>query len=219
MQSSEELFNFDQEIRQKGYRLLAGCDEAGRGPLAGPLVAAAVILPVDLHIQGLGDSKKVTAKKRGEIFQVISKCCLGLGIGIVSEEVVDRLNILQATYYAMQQAIDDMHFIPDCLLVDGRHIIPGVNIYQRSIVGGDRRSAVIAAASIMAKVTRDRIMKEMDKRYPHYGFAQNKGYGTAFHVRALSKYGPCAIHRKTFQPVKSLIWETNTYNLVKLEKK
>ncbi len=214
-----ELFVFDRKIRQKGFQLLAGCDESGRGPLAGPLVAAVVILPAGLYIQDLNDSKKVTAKKREKLFQIISTHCLGLGISIVDEETIDRLNVFNATYYAMRQAFNNMNFVPDCLLVDGNNIVSGIDVYQESIVGGDGKSAVIAAASIVAKVTRDRIMREMDSKYPGYDFARNKGYGTKSHMEAIGKYGPCVIHRKTFQPVKGLIWETNTYNLAGMEKK
>lgn len=219
MKKIPELFVFDRKIRRKGFQLLAGCDEAGRGPLAGPLVAAVVVLPVDLYIQDLNDSKKLTAKKREKLFQVISTHCLGMGIAIVDEETIDRLNVFNATYFAMRQAFNNMNFVSDCLLVDGNNIISGIDVYQESIVGGDGKSAVIAAASIVAKVTRDRIMQEMDGKYPGYDFARNKGYGTKSHMEAISKYGPCVIHRKTFQPVKSLIWETNTYNLVGMEKK
>ncbi len=219
MQSSKELFVFDRKIRQKGFPLLAGCDESGRGPLAGPLVAAVVVLPGDLYIQGLDDSKKLSAKKREKLFQFISSNCLSMGIAIVNESTIDRMNIFKATYYTMGRAFNNMNFMPDCLLVDGNYIIPGIDVCQESIVGGDRKSAVIAAASILAKVTRDKIMQDMDKKYPCYSFASNKGYGTKIHMEALTKYGPCIIHRKTFQPVKSLIWETNIYNRVKTEKK
>ena len=152
MKKFPELFVFDRKIRRKGFQLLAGCDESGRGPLAGPLVAAVVVLPADLHIQGLNDSKKLTAKKREELFQVISTHCLCMGISIVDEETIDRLNVFNATYYAMRRAFNNMNFVSDCLLVDGNNIISGIDVYQESIVGGDGKSAVIAAASIVVAI-------------------------------------------------------------------
>ena len=176
---------------------ICGIDEAGRGPLAGPVAAAAVILPRDCQILFLNDSKKLSEKKRGEIFQEIKEKAVSYGIGIVSPERIDEINILQATYEAMRQAISQLSPSPDLLLNDAV-TIPGVDIRQIPIVKGDAKSVSIAAASILAKVTRDEMMKEYDRIFPEYGFAKHKGYGTAAHIAAIREYGPCPIHRRTF---------------------
>lgn len=176
---------------------ICGIDEAGRGPLAGPVVAAAAVLPKDCQIFYLNDSKKLSEKKRDLLFDEIKEKAVAYGIGIVSPQVIDEINILQATYEAMRQAISQLNVIPEILLNDAV-TIPGVDIMQVPIVKGDAKSVSIAAASILAKVTRDRMMMEYDQIYPEYGFAKHKGYGTATHIAALKEYGPCPIHRRTF---------------------
>ena len=176
---------------------ICGIDEAVRGPLAGPVVAGAAILPVDCEILFLNDSKKLSEKKRDLLFDEIKEKAVAYGIGIVSPQVIDEINILQATYEAMRQAISQLNVIPEILLNDAV-TIPGVDIMQVPIVKGDAKSVSIAAASILAKVTRDRMMMEYDQIYPEYGFAKHKGYGTAAHIAALKEYGPCPIHRRTF---------------------
>ena len=181
------------------YEYIAGIDEAGRGPLAGPVVAASVILPKDCEILYLNDSKQLSAKRRDELFDEIKQKAIAYGIGIVSQGRIYDINILQATYEAMREAIGRMSEKqnPDLLLVDAVHI-PDVDIKQVGIVKGDAKSVSIAAASILAKVTRDRFMVEMDKLYPEYGFASHKGYGSKFHIEAIKKYGASPIHRQTF---------------------
>ena len=176
---------------------ICGIDEAGRGPLAGPVVAAAAVLPKDCQIFYLNDSKKLSEKKRDLLFDEIKEKAVAYGIGIVSPQVIDEINILQDTYEAMRQAISQLNVIPEILLNDAV-TIPGVDIMQVPIVKGDAKSVSIAAASILAKVTRDRMMMEYDQIYPEYGFAKHKGYGTAAHIAALKEYGPCPIHRRTF---------------------
>ena len=176
---------------------ICGIDEAGRGPLAGPVVAAAAVLPKDCQIFYLNDSKKLSEKKRDFLFDEIKEKAVAYGIGIVSPQVIDEINILQATYEAMRAAISQLNVIPEILLNDAV-TIPGVDIMQVPIVKGDAKSVSIAAASILAKVTRDRMMMEYDQIYPEYGFAKHKGYGTAAHIAALKEYGPCPIHRRTF---------------------
>ena len=185
------------ENKYSDFEFIAGIDEAGRGPLAGPVVAAAVILPKDIFLPFLNDSKKVTEKRRDVLFDRIKQEALAYGIGIASNVLIDEINILQATYEAMREAINKLNKTPDILLVDAVHI-PDITIRQVGIVKGDARSVNIAAASILAKVTRDRLMLEYDKIYPEYGFASNKGYGTAKHIGALKEYGACDIHRRTF---------------------
>ena len=191
----EGMREFENKYSDLTY--IAGIDEAGRGPLAGPVVAAAVILPKDIFLPFLNDSKKVTEKRRDVLFDEIKQNAIAYGIGIASNTLIDEINILQATYEAMREAINALEKTPDILLVDAVHI-PDINIKQVGIVKGDAKSVNIAAASILAKVTRDRLMAEYDKIYPEYGFASNKGYGTATHIAALKEIGPCAIHRKSF---------------------
>ena len=191
----EGMREFENKYSDLAY--VAGIDEAGRGPLAGPVVAAAVILPKDIFLPFLNDSKKVTEKRRDVLFDEIKQNAIAYGIGIASNTLIDEINILQATYEAMREAINALEKTPDVLLVDAVHI-PDINIKQVGIVKGDAKSVNIAAASILAKVTRDRIMAEYDKIYPEYGFASNKGYGTATHIAALKEVGQCAIHRKSF---------------------
>ena len=176
---------------------ICGIDEAGRGPLAGPVVAAAAVLPKDCQIFYLNDSKKLSEKKRDLLFDEIKEKAVAYGIGIVSPQVIDEINILQATYEAMRQAISKLDPVPQVLLNDAV-TIPGVAIPQVPIIKGDAKSVSIAAASILAKVTRDHMMEEYDKDYPEYGFAKHKGYGTPAHITALKEFGPTPIHRRTF---------------------
>lgn len=180
-----------------GLRLICGVDEAGRGPLAGPVCAAAVILPEHLQIPGLNDSKKLTDKKRRELFPVIQEQAIAYGIGLASEQEIDEINILQATFLAMRRALDQLTVRPEIALIDGnRETDFGLPV--KTVVKGDSLSANIAAASILAKVTRDNLMMELAQQYPEYGFEIHKGYGTKAHYEALRTYGPCPIHRKTF---------------------
>ena len=190
------------EYKYSEYEYICGIDEVGRGPLAGPVMAAAVILPKDTEILYLNDSKKLSEKKREELYDIIMEKALAVGVGMAEKDVIDDINILNATYVAMRDAVSKLKIKPDLLLVDAVHI-PETDIKQVGIVKGDARSISIAAASIIAKVTRDRLMCELDKKYPGYDFATNKGYGTAAHINALKTIGPCEIHRKTF--IKNLI--------------
>jgi len=181
----------------KDYNYICGIDEAGRGPFAGPVIAAAVILPRDCDILYINDSKQLTAKKREELYDEILKNAVSYGIGSVPPDEIDEINILQATYEAMRKAIGNMKIKPDLLLIDAV-TIPGITIPQVPIVKGDSKSISIAAASILAKVTRDRLMIAYDKVFPGYGFVQNKGYGSKQHIEALKRLGPTPIHRKSF---------------------
>lgn len=187
----------EYEYRYAAAGFLCGIDEVGRGPLAGPVVAGAVILPKDCDILYLNDSKQLTEKKREELYDVIMEKAVAAGLGFVSPERIDEINILQATYEAMREAIGRLSVKPDLLLNDAV-TIPQVEIRQVPIIKGDAKSVSIAAASIIAKVTRDRLMVEYDSIFPEYGFASNKGYGAAAHIEALKKYGPCPIHRRSF---------------------
>lgn len=189
------MLSFEKEYA--GYSAICGIDEAGRGPLAGPVVAGAVILPKDRLILYVNDSKKLSEKKREELYDVIMSEALCTGIGVVSPEVIDEINILQATYEAMRQAVLQLPIKPDLLLNDAV-TIPEIDIRQVPVIKGDAKSLSIASASIIAKVTRDRMMREYDKLFPEYGFAEHKGYGSAAHIAAIKKYGPSPIHRATF---------------------
>lgn len=187
----------EYERKYASFSYICGIDEVGRGPLAGPVVAGAVILPRDCRILYLNDSKQLSEKKREELYEVIMENAVSTGLGFVSPERIDEINILQATYEAMRQAIGKLEKEPDLLLNDAV-TIPGVEIRQVPIIKGDAKSVSIAAASIIAKVTRDRLMVQYDEIYPEYGFASNKGYGAAAHLEALKKYGPTPIHRRSF---------------------
>jgi len=191
------LWELEEARYDGGARCLCGVDEAGRGPLAGPVCAAAVILPRGVEIPGLNDSKKLTDKTRRRLYDVIAGQAVSYGIVLVDEREIDRINILQATLRAMEQAVAKLSPQPDLVLVDGNRE-PLLPMSCETIVGGDGRCASIAAASILAKVTRDRYMEELDAQYPQYGFAVHKGYGTRRHYEALRQYGPCPIHRQTF---------------------
>ena len=194
-QRTEKMKEYEHKYEHLGY--LCGIDEVGRGPLAGPVVACAVILPKDNQILYLNDSKKLSASKREELYDVIMREAVSVGIGMRSPERIDEINILQATYEAMREAVSKLDVMPQVLLNDAV-TIPQITIPQVPIIKGDAKSVSIAAASIVAKVTRDRLMEEYDKVFPEYGFASNKGYGAAVHIEALKKYGPTPIHRKTF---------------------
>jgi ribonuclease HII len=191
----EEMCVYEKEYADCEY--ICGIDEVGRGPLAGPVVACAVVLPKSARILYVNDSKKLSEKKREELFDVITKEAVSFGIGVVDWKRIDEINILQATYEAMRQAINNLSVKPDILLNDAV-TIPGVDIKQVPIIKGDAKSLSIASASIVAKVTRDRMMVEYNKTYPEYDFASNKGYGTAAHIAALKQFGATPIHRKTF---------------------
>ena len=194
---SEQMLAFEKKYIELGHKYICGIDEVGRGPLAGPVVACAVILPQDETILYLNDSKQVSKKKRDELYDIILEKAVAYGLGIVSEQRIDEINILQATYEAMRMAIDNLKVKPDILRNEAVKI-PQVTIPQVPIIKGDTLSASIAAASIVAKVTRDRMMQEYDAIYPGYDFAQNVGYGTAKHVEHLKEVGPCPIHRRSF---------------------
>ncbi|MGN0243260.1 MAG: ribonuclease HII [Lachnospiraceae bacterium] len=195
LQRLEGMREYERQYDTCTY--ICGIDEVGRGPLAGPVVAAAVILPKDCTLLYLNDSKKVTEKRREVLYDEIYEQAIAVGIGMTGEKEIDEINILQATYQAMRTAIANLSVRPDILFNDAV-TIPDVDIPQVPIIKGDAKSASIAAASIVAKVTRDRLMCEYDKLYPQYSFASNKGYGSAAHIAALKEYGPCEIHRKTF---------------------
>ena len=194
-----EMSEAENRLRGQGYTLICGVDEVGRGPLAGPVMAGAVILPPDteLVIPGVDDSKKVSPKKRAELYGIIQEKAIAWAVGAADVETIDRINILQATMLAMRRAIEQLDPQPDALLVDAL-TLHDISIPQQPIVHGDARSVSIAAASILAKVTRDTLMEELDELYPQFGFRDNKGYGTAAHVAAIREYGPCPIHRKSF---------------------
>jgi len=195
------LYQYENRLKNEGYSLIAGIDEAGRGSLSGPVVAAAVILPCQLFIPDVKDSKKLTSQKRAKLYYSILNKAKDIGIGIVEAEVIDRINIAQASFLAMKKAILDLKKAPDYVLVDGFKI-PQINIFQLPLIKGEDKSMSIAAASIVAKVYRDNIMVEYDKKYPQYLFKKNKGYGTEEHLEALLKYGPSEIHRKSYRRVK-----------------
>ena len=192
-----DLWGYEREAFAGGVKLVCGVDEAGRGPLAGPVCAAAVILPPEVSIPGLNDSKKLTDKKRRELYDIITEQAVSFGIAFASEQEIDEINILQATFLAMQRAMERLDPAPELALIDGNRA-KDFGLPVRTIVGGDGLSASIAAASILAKVTRDRLMEEYDGQYPQYGFAVHKGYGTKRHYAALREFGPCPIHRQTF---------------------
>ena len=192
-----DWYAYEKRAGEQGFSAVCGIDEAGRGPLAGPVCAAAVILPPDCDIPGLNDSKKLSEKKREALFPVIQEKALAFGIGWATAEEIDRVNILQATFLAMARAVEALPTPADYALVDGNRR-PPLGMPVQTLVGGDGLSASIAAASILAKVTRDRWMEELDGQYPQYGFAVHKGYGTKRHYAALTEFGPCPIHRRSF---------------------
>ena len=192
-----DLWTIERETLQGGVISLCGVDEAGRGPLAGPVCAAAVILPHGIEIEGLNDSKKLSEKKREELFEIIIEQALSYGIAFASVEEIEEHNILAATHMAMNRAIEKLKPLPELALIDGNQA-KGIEHNCCCIVGGDAKCASIAAASILAKVTRDRLLLEYDEKYPQYGFAKHKGYGTKAHYAALTEFGPCEVHRQSF---------------------
>jgi ribonuclease HII len=199
----DDLYGYDESLRGKGFLRIAGLDEAGRGPLAGPVVAAAVVFSKCIKIKGLRDSKKVPEKEREFLYGEIARLSADIGIGIVGHEEIDRLNILRATRLAMQFAVENLSNPPDLLVIDAVSL-PSVRIKQFSMIKGESISASIAAASIVAKCERDKIMVEYHRQFPHYNFDRNKGYSTKDHLDMIRLYGPCPIHRKSFQRVMSL---------------
>jgi ribonuclease HII len=194
---------FEEKARRQGFQVIAGLDEAGRGPLAGPVVAAAVVLPRTRSMQGVADSKTLKAEQREKALSLIRKRALGIGVGIVEAEEIDRLNILQASLKAMELALQDLSLSPDCLLIDGLHTLR-LPLNQQAIIKGDGRCLSIAAASIVAKVTRDRLMVDYHERYPQYNFARHKGYGTQEHLQAIREHGCCPLHRQSFRTIYQL---------------
>ena len=193
-----ELKKIENEFFKKGIKYIAGIDEAGRGPLAGPVVVASVMLPPDSMIEGVNDSKKVSEVTREKLYDIITEQAISYGVGIIYQEEIDEINILQATKKGLTMAVKQMEIKPNIIMVDALNGIDTLGIPYQSIVKGDAKCYSIAAASIIAKVTRDRIMREWDKVYPEYGFAGHKGYGTAKHIAAIREYGPCPLHRRSF---------------------
>jgi len=198
------MWQFEHKAITQGFKRIAGVDEAGRGPLAGPVVSAAVILPQDFSCKGINDSKKLSAKKRDAFFPVIKERAVCVGIGISSHNEIDQINILQASLLSMKRAVENLSIPPDFLLIDGKFTLD-MDIKQAALIKGDSKSISIAAASIIAKVTRDAIMEELHERHPQYNFIQHKGYPTKAHKESILKYGPCPVHRLTFKGVKEVI--------------
>jgi len=197
------MYRYDESFRKEGYHRIAGLDEAGRGPLAGPVVASAVVLPSGKRIKGLRDSKKVPEKERESLFMDVLCCCIDVGVGIVDAETIDRINILNATKLAMQWAVEDLSRGADLLLIDALQL-SSLDVKQVPLIKGESKSASIAAASIIAKVIRDGIMRQYDGMYPGYGFGKHKGYSTREHMEKILLHGPCPIHRRSFEKVLSL---------------
>lgn len=197
------MMAFEKQAMLSGYKVIAGVDEAGRGPLAGPVVSAAVVLPPNFDVPGINDSKTLSEKKREALFPVIQNQAIAFGIGMADHEEIDRINILQASLLSMKRAVEDLGLTPDYLLIDGKFTIDST-IDQRPVIKGDALSLSIAAASILAKVTRDRIMTDLDLQYPEYGFKHHKGYPTKAHKQAILTHGPCPVHRKSFRGVKDI---------------
>lgn len=194
----KNLKKYEEELRKKGFKYICGIDEAGRGPLAGPVVVASVIMPENSMIEGVNDSKKVSEKKREKLYDLILDKAISYGIGIVGQDEIDEINILNATKKGLTMSLQELTQKPDLIIVDALSKINTLGIPYESIIKGDAKCYSISAASIIAKVTRDRIMREWDKIYPQYGFATHKGYGTSSHIKAIIENGPCPIHRKTF---------------------
>ena len=197
------MYEYERQANAEGYDLIAGVDEAGRGPLAGPVAVAAVILPKELYLPFLNDSKKLSEKRRETLYDMIKDQAVAYSVVLVDREIIDKENIYEATKNGMYDAILKLSQKPDKVLIDAMPL-DKLPIPSLSIVKGDAKSASIAAASVLAKVTRDRFMREMDKVYPEYGFKNHKGYGTKAHIEAIKKYGPCPLHRKSFEPIKSM---------------
>lgn len=203
MERLDWMMRHERELYGQGYELIAGIDEVGRGPLAGPVVAAAVILPKSCQIRGLDDSKKIPKSKHQTIYRAVMQEAIAVGIGIIDSQTIDRVNIYEATKLAMLEALSDLSTSPQALLIDAMSL--DSPLPQQSLIKGDANSLSIAAASIVAKVTRDRMMADYDSQYPGYDFAKNAGYGTALHLAGLREYGPSPIHRRSFEPIKSMV--------------
>jgi ribonuclease HII len=215
MKSQEKeinLYKYEEELYDNGFEAICGVDEAGRGPLAGPVVVAACILPPFLRIDGINDSKQLSEKKREELYKIIVKNAVAYNVVFINEKTIDEINIYEATKKGMLEAIEGLKVKPDYILIDA---MPLGELKQnnKSIIHGDALSASIAAASILAKVSRDHYMDKMDIKYPNYGFKHNKGYGTKLHMEALEKFGPCKIHRKSFEPVRRASLKTRQISL------
>lgn len=202
------MLEYENNLYKEGVTLIAGVDEVGRGPLIGPVVACACILPVNFYHKDIKDSKKLSEKKREEMYKIIKENAISIGLGIVSEKVIDEVNIYEATKIAMKEAIKNLNITPEHVLIDAMKL--ELNIPSTSIIKGDAKSESIAAASIIAKVTRDHMLDEMDKEYSMYDLKNNKGYGTKKHLEALQTYGPCKYHRVTYSPVRNALNEKNT---------
>lgn len=202
-QRVDALYSYEYQAQQEGLQYVAGVDEAGRGPLAGPVVVAAVILPIGLFLPKINDSKKLSAKMRDTLYDLIQEKAIAVACSVIDEKTIDRINIYQATINGMYESIFSLHPEPQKVLIDAVPL-DRLSIPSLSIIRGDAKSASIAAASIIAKVTRDRLMLKYDEQYPGYGFAQHKGYGTAQHLAAIRKLGPCPIHRRSFEPIRSM---------------
>lgn len=197
------MLEYENNLYKEGVTLIAGVDEVGRGPLIGPVVACACILPVNFYHKDIKDSKKLSEKKREEMYKIIKENAISIGLGIVSEKVIDEVNIYEATKIAMKEAIKNLNITPEHVLIDAMKL--ELNIPSTSIIKGDDKSESIAAASIIAKVTRDHMLDEMDKEYPMYDLKNNKGYGTKKHLEALQTYGPCKYHRVSYSPVRNAL--------------
>ena len=206
------LYQYEEQLEDLGIKYIAGVDEVGRGPLAGPVVVAAVILPLNLRIKGINDSKKLSLKKRNELYKIILNEALAVNVSFIDERVIDEINIYEATKKGMLEAISGLKIKPEHVLIDAMPLRE-LAIPHTSIIHGDALSASIGAASIIAKVTRDEYMDKMDIKYPNYGFKHHKGYCTKEHLEALEKYGPCEIHRKSFAPVKKFFTKQLTLDL------
>lgn len=202
------MLEYENNLYNEGVTLIAGVDEVGRGPLIGPVVACACILPVNFYHKDIKDSKKLSEKKREEMYKIIKENAISIGLGIVSEKVIDEVNIYESTKIAMKEAIKNLNITPEHVLIDAMKL--ELNIPSTSIIKGDDKSESIAAASIIAKVTRDHMLDEMDKEYPMYDLKNNKGYGTKKHLEALQTYGPCKYHRVSYSPVRNALNEKNT---------
>lgn len=202
------MLEYENNLYNEGVTLIAGVDEVGRGPLIGPVVACACILPVNFYHKDIKDSKKLSEKKREEMYKIIKENAISIGLGIVSEKIIDEVNIYEATKIAMKEAIKNLNITPEHVLIDAMKL--ELNISSTSIIKGDAKSESIAAASIIAKVTRDHMLDEMDKEYPMYDLKNNKGYGTKKHLEALQTYGPCKYHRVSYSPVRNALNEKNT---------
>ena len=208
-----DTYKYETELTAQGFKIIAGGDEAGRGPLAGPVSAAMVVLPKDYRIEGVDDSKKLTRKKRRELFAEIKKYAITYGVGIIDSKIIDKINILEATRLAFLEAYKKLNPTPDYILLDQIKLpwLVGMGIPHQAFIKGESVSASVAAASILAKETRDLIMEQMAEQYPEYGFDKHMGYGTKAHIEAINKYGPCPIHRLTFKPISSMLLQPTLF--------